>query len=346
MKSPPLARRPISRFAGRFLFTALVIFVVVAETRAQAGPDPAASYGTLMQRRMELSHRAVDETLRRRFEEGKGGSEFPSDAARKGAKTETVRAVSPAERKAVAHTEKGLARFERGKIEEAIKEYEEAIRVHPQLAAAHNNLGSALFALGRYAEAASSFERAIQHDPKYAQAHLNFGLSLLKLGREREANDSIIAAVQHYFLAGDEHFIGGRLKEAEESYDALLRIDPTYALAHLRLGMVYNAARRHYEAERRLAPLAARTMPDSALVNENLCEAQHGQRKHAEAVASCERAIRLKPDAAPSHYLSGLAHASLGQRDLALARHARLLELKADDYARLLLDAIEKRSPR
>lgn len=327
---------------GRLLFAASLVLVVFAEARAQVGPDPAASYGTLMQRRMELSHRAVDETMRRRFEEGKGGSEFPSDAARRVGKAEAVRAVSPAERKAIAHTEKGLSQFEKGKVGEAVKEYEEAIRAYPQLAAAHNNLGSALFALGRYEEASAAFKRAVEHDPKYAQAHLNLGLSLLKLGREREANDSIIAAVQHYFLAGDEHLIAGRLKEAEASYDALLRIDPNYALAHLRLGMVYNASRRYDEAASRLSPFAAR-MSDSPLVHENLCEALHGQRKYADAVAACERAISLNPDAAAAHYLAGLAHVSLGQREQALSRHAALLELKSEDYARLLRDAIEKK---
>lgn len=349
MRSSTPARRPqCSLLAVRSLLGLCLLTVVFAEARAQGGPDPAASYGTLMQRRMELSHRAVAETMRRRFEEGKGGSEFPSDAARRAAKAETVRAVSPAERKAIAHTEKGLARFEKGKVEEALKEYEEAIRAYPQLAAAHNNMGSALFALGRYEDAAASFKRAIEHDPKYAQAHLNLGLSLLKIGREREANDSIIAAVQHYFLAGDEHLIAGRLKEAEASYDALLRIDPNYALAHLRLGMVYNASRRYDEAADKLAPLAAQQQqqPGSPLVHENLCEALHGQRKYAEAVAACERAIGLNPDAATAHYLAGLAHVSLGQREKALARHASLIELKADDFARLLHEAIEKKSPR
>jgi tetratricopeptide (TPR) repeat protein len=141
-------------------------FAPQALAQARAQLDPSAAYRTLMQQRMEMSVRAVTEAQRRRFEEGKSDTNFPSDANRAGAKAGVVRVVSPEERKALAHNERGLTHFEKGKVEQAVKEYQEAIRAYPNLAAAHNNLGSAHFAAGRFEEAAASFRRAAEIDPR------------------------------------------------------------------------------------------------------------------------------------------------------------------------------------
>jgi tetratricopeptide (TPR) repeat protein len=314
----------------------------LAQARAQL--DPSAAYRTLMQQRMEMSSRAVTETQRRRFEEGKSDTSFPSDANRAGAKAGVVRVVSPEERKALAHNERGLTHFEKGKVEQAVKEYREAIRAYPALAAAHNNLGSAHFAAARFEEAAASFRRAAEIDPDYGQAHFNLALAHLKLGREREADAALQAAVRAYSTAGDRDFRAGRLKEAEGSYRGMLRIDPGYVPALLRLGLVCNTARRFDEATQHLR-LAASREPANPYAHEGLAEALHGLNRHDEAASSADRALQLAPDSPAAHYFAGLARASLGQRDAALAHLARLQQLKADNYAQLLSEFIEKKSP-
>ena len=327
-----------------YALLALAALVLISAPSARAQLDSSQGYRTLMQQRMEMSSRSVSEAQRRRFEEGKSDTAFPSDANKAGAKPGVVRAVSPEERKALAHNERGLAHFEKGRVEQAVKEYNEAIRAYPSLAAAHNNLGSAHFAAARFEEAAAAFRRAAELDANYGQAHFNLALAHLKLGREREADAALQAAVRAYFTAGDEHFRADRLKEAEESYRGMLQIDPGYVPALLRLGLVCNTARRFEEAAQHLR-LAAGREPANPYTHEGLAEALHGLNRNDEAAASADRALKLSPDSPAAHYFAGLARASLGQRDAALSHLARLQQLNAPTYAQLLSDFIDKKSP-
>src|SRR5215207_9445860 len=278
-----------------YALLALAALALACAPPARAQSDASQSFRTLMQQRMEMSSRAVEEAQRRRFEEGKSDTNFPSDANRAAAKAGVVRVVSPEERKALAHNERGLSHFEKGKVEQAVKEYNEAIRAYPALAAAHNNLGSAHFAALRFEEAAASFRRAAEIDPDYGQAHFNLALAHLKLGREREADAALQAAVRAYYLSGDGHFKAGRLKESEEAYRGMLQIDPGYVPALLRLGLVCNTARRFDEAAQHLR-LAASRESTNPYAHEGLAEALHGLNKDDEAAASADRALQLAPD--------------------------------------------------
>jgi tetratricopeptide (TPR) repeat protein len=330
---------------GRAALASLFVLATLSAARGQQpASDSSEAYRTLMQHRMEMSNRSVDETQKRRFEEGKSDSRFPSDANKASAKGAVVRAVSPEEQKALARNERGLGYFSKNKFEQAIKEYEEALRLYPSLAAAHNNMGSAYFALARYEDAARCFAEAARVEPAYAQAHFNLALAFIKLGREREANDSLLEASRAYVAEGDAHLEAGRLREAEESFRALLQIDPDYALAFERIGLVYNAANRFGEAAAAFKRALQKT-PDDPSALEGLAEAHLGLRDYASAADAAARAARLRPDSVNAHYLSGLAHASLGRRDLALADLSKLQQLKAEVSAKLLSDFIEKKAP-
>jgi tetratricopeptide (TPR) repeat protein len=333
-----------ARSRAPYALLTLAALALVSAPQARAQLDSQQAYGTLMQQRMEMSSRAVSEAQRRRFEEGKSDTNFPSDAGKAGARAGVVRVVSPEERKALAHNERGLEHFTRGKLEQAVREYREAIRAFPNLAAAHNNLGSAQFAAARFEEAAAAFQRAAEIDRGYGQAYFNLALAHLKLGREREADAALQAAVRAYYTSGDEHFRAGRLKEAEESYRGMLQIDPNYVPALLRLGLVCNTARRFEEAAGHLR-LAAQREPANPYAHEGLAEALHGLNKYDEAAAAADRALQLSPDFPAAHYYAGLARASSGQRDAALAHLAKLKELKSDTYTQLLSDFIDKKAP-
>jgi tetratricopeptide (TPR) repeat protein len=150
--------------------------------------------------------------------------------------------------------------------------------------------------------------------------------------------------VRAYHNAGDEHLKAGRLQEAEENFRGILQIDPDYAPAHLRLGLVYNAARRFEEAAAHLRRVADRH-PTNAEAHEALAESLFGQNNHQEAAAAADRALQLSPDSPDAHYLAGLAKSALGQRPAALAHLAKLKQLNSPDYAQHLSDFIEKKSP-
>jgi tetratricopeptide (TPR) repeat protein len=78
-----------------------------------------------------------------------------------------------------------------GRLDEAIAEFRESLRLNRESAPTHYNLGFALTARGRRDEAIAAFEEALRLDPGYAQAHNNLG-ALLQLGGRADA------ALEHY----------------------------------------------------------------------------------------------------------------------------------------------------
>ena len=64
-----------------------------------------------------------------------------------------------------AHNQLGIALAKRGKIEDAIAEYREALRLDPEFAEAHRNLGTSLLQQEKAGEAAEHFERFLALHP-------------------------------------------------------------------------------------------------------------------------------------------------------------------------------------
>ena len=162
---------------------ALTAVVFAQETRSQM-PSSADQINTLMTRRQEMSARSVQETNKQRFEEKKSDTSFPSDRVKRTAGV--LRALTPEQQKALQHNDRGMELFSKGKLDGAIKEYLEAIRLDSKLAAAHNNLGSAKFAAARFEEAAAAFRQASELDAEFGQAFLTLLLRRSSSGARRK----------------------------------------------------------------------------------------------------------------------------------------------------------------
>jgi tetratricopeptide (TPR) repeat protein len=80
----------------------------------------------------------------------------------------------------------GNALLRKGKVDEAIAQYQEALKIKPNLTEAHFNLGDALFQKGRADEAISQFQQALEINPGYAEARNNLGRTLCQKGRVDE----------------------------------------------------------------------------------------------------------------------------------------------------------------
>jgi len=90
--------------------------------------------------------------------------------------------------------EQGLKRARDNKPEEAVKQFEEAIKVFPDYLLAINKLGEQYVALNRLKEAQEKFERAIVVNGKYALARINLGMLFVKQQRYAEAIEQLEAA--------------------------------------------------------------------------------------------------------------------------------------------------------
>ena len=66
----------------------------------------------------------------------------------------------------------------KGQPDEAIRQFQEAIRLKPDYAEAHSNLGTAFFQQGRADEAIRQYQEALRLKPDFPDARRNLDLAL------------------------------------------------------------------------------------------------------------------------------------------------------------------------
>ena len=136
--------------------------------------------------------------------------------------------------------------FKKGRIDEAIEQYQIALRLDPDSAISHYNLGLAFSSKGRTDEAIEQYERALQLDPDFADAHNGLATSFFKKGQIDKAIEQYQVALQlnpndekaHNNL-GLAYFKKGQIDKAIEEYRVALRLNPDNAKAHSNLGLAY-----------------------------------------------------------------------------------------------------------
>jgi tetratricopeptide (TPR) repeat protein len=86
-----------------------------------------------------------------------------------------------------AYNNRGVAKKHLGRFSEAIADYDQAILLKPDFAVAYFNRGDAKKALGQYENALKDFDKAIELRPNLPQPYGNKGCTLVALGRHKEA---------------------------------------------------------------------------------------------------------------------------------------------------------------
>ena len=106
--------------------------------------------------------------------------------------------LSAAER----HFNAGFELQEKGRLTEAILDYDEAIGLDRQFTQAYNNRGIAYDDLGQYQRAIQDFDEAIRLDPEFAEAYANRAIAYTLLGNDVEAKLDVDRAVELGFDRG------------------------------------------------------------------------------------------------------------------------------------------------
>ena len=158
---------------------------------------------------------------------------------------------------------------DQGKVDEAIAEFREALRLTPDDASTHRDLGFALRAQGKVDEATAEFREALRLTPDN--------------GADRTAHGEALRAA-------------GKLDEAIAELHAALRLNPADAAAHHHLG-----------------------------------EALAGQGKLDEAIAEYQTALRLRPNDGWAHHKLGHALAMQGKLDAGVAEYRQAIRLNLNN---------------
>jgi Tfp pilus assembly protein PilF len=183
-----------------------------------------------------------------------------------------------------ALTNDAAALQKRGRWEDALASYDEAIAIDPGLLDALFNRAIVLEELGRLDAALASYEEIIAIDAGHPAVHFNRGLLLTKLAR------------------WDEGLL---------SYDRALALNPDYAEAHCNRG---NVLRRLGRDEAALASYdrALAVRGDHADAHYNRGVVLQELRQFDAALASYDAAIASRPDHALAHFNRSTALLAMG----------------------------------
>jgi protein O-mannosyl-transferase len=145
----------------------------------------------------------------------------------------------------LAHDDLGVALGQKGQLDEAIRQIQEAVRLHPHYAEAHYNLGVVLVGKGQTDAAIRQFEEAIRLKPDLAEAHNNLGNALRIKGQTAEAirrlqeavrlKPDFVTAHNNLGLALAQH---GEIDGAIRQFQETLRLKPDDADARKNLGVL------------------------------------------------------------------------------------------------------------
>lgn len=162
----------------------------------------------------------------------------------------------------------GDANRNTGKHDEAIKDYDEAIRVEPNYAVIYNNRGRSYYAKGEYDKAIADFNQSITLDPNYVDAYNNRGLA--------------------YYAKGD-------LDKAMADYTQAITLDPEFALAYNGRAYVY-LARKDYNRAIAEANQALKAKPREATWYVTIGEIWLSAGKKKEAAQMFTMALKMSPN--------------------------------------------------
>jgi len=146
----------------------------------------------------------------------------------------------------IAHGNIAPLLYEKGKTEEAIYHYNEAIRAKPDYADAYSNRGNAYHSMGKDQLAIDDYNEAIRLKPHYADAYYNRGTVYLKHGQYQNALEDFTKAIRFkdnyadaYNNRGIIYVYLNRHQNALEDFNCAIRIKDNYAGAYNNRAFVY-----------------------------------------------------------------------------------------------------------
>ena len=237
---------------------------------------------------------------------------------------------------------RGKALAARGLLDDAIRQFAEAVRLNPDLAEAHFNWGGALLVSRRDSEAIPRFREALRLglESQEADAHVSLGTALRFEGQLDDAIVEFNKAIglrpdfdeAHWGLA-ETYNDQGRLDRAIEEYRESIRLEPHSSGPRLGLG---TALRRKGLLEEAIACYrdALRRDPGHALLHGSLAVALHQYGHLDEAIAEFREALRLAPEYAEAPGLCLLFGGALHQKGLfeeAIRAYEKVLREAPDD---------------
>lgn len=244
-------------------------------------------------------------------------------------------AIQVTDENATPHNNLGGALTAQGKYDEAIEQFDLALKLRPKWEMAQNNLGIALLDQGKLQDAITSFQAAITIKPDYGEAHINLGIALARQGKLDEAIVQYRKALEISPSAEAHNRLGGALERqgkteaAAQHYATALVINPGFAEAQVNLASIFIAQGKFGPAKEHLLA-AVKSNPDLAAAHNNLGNSLAGLGDLDQAAAEYLRTLKLQPDNPQAHLNLANLMARHGQLNEAILHYSAVLKQQPD----------------
>ena len=242
---------------------------------------------------------------------------------------------------ALAHFSWGEAYFERGRLDDAVAEFQQALVLNPKNSNACVCIGLIDLRTGQRDDAIIQFQRALEINPQNEDALCSLGTVLCELQRFAEGEPHLRAALAlrpddvsahtnlAMALAGQ-----GEMEPALTELQTALQIDPNSVQAHYELGNVLNRSGQPDQALEQFQ-LVLQIAPDHFEARTNLGVILMHQGHFDQAIDQFQQALKLHPDSADCHDNLGVALAQKGNVPEAITQFQEALRLNPNfDAAR------------
>ena len=236
----------------------------------------------------------------------------------------------------LAYNNLGFYLSGKGKIREAMENYEKALQIDPNYEDALNNIGFALAGLKRHQEAIPYYEKALRIKPKHAEVHNNLGNALAETGKIEEAITHYRVVLEQVPDHADAHnnlgialAMQGKLDEAMTHFRLAIHFKPSDAGAHSNLGNGLAAQHKLAEAIKEYEE-SLRLRPEDSQAENNLGNVLAEQGKLDEAITHYQKSVSLTPDNPETRFNLSIVLIRRGNVEGAITNLTEALRLKPD----------------
>ena len=242
----------------------------------------------------------------------------------------------------------GYAHKHAGQLEQAQKDFSQALERDPEMVTAFVNRGYVLHDLHQSSAAALDFESALQREPKNGEAHLGLAYASLDLHRPSVALKQVQLAEEEMGDSMPIHLIrataygqNARLLKAADEYRAALKYTPMDGDLHLALGDILYGQRQYREAIEEMK-VAQKLSPEHRVIYAELARAYAQLKDREETLRYVELAEQPdwtdnKTEESRILISDGQALSLLGDQKSAMDRFAKALAEPDGDRIRIRL---------
>ena len=234
--------------------------------------------------------------------------------------------------------QRGLAKSAQGQLDEAVADFEAAIRLNTKFLAAYTAAADALARSGKADQARTAFNRAVQAFPDNPLVYNNRGMFLQQVNKLDEAVADFTRAIEidgNYFYSytnrGFTLMKKGDLQAAEADFSASLKANPSQPMVY---GLRGNARFQQGKADQAISDhrKAVELSPNSALAHTDLGFTLFFAGRYADAIQEWELAQKLSPQIRHVRPWTVAALEELGRGSEAKTRFASDLQKPAQQW--------------